>query len=169
MAKIQIKSEKLTPLGGIFSIMEQFDSTLSSVIDSTLGLRCGSFGYQYSEIIRSLMSIYFCGGSCIEGHMKYLMFMFCDKVAKNQVTIIEKQTTIENGMTTIACNQVILSKQMKNFGLSETKQTEVQGKFDEMAVHFANKFVNAIQDKCDRYIKRIESSDQAFIIPPVAT
>ena len=35
MAKIQIKSEKLTPFGGIFSIMEQFDSTLSSVIDST--------------------------------------------------------------------------------------------------------------------------------------
>ena len=26
MAKIQIKSEKLTPFGGIFSIMEQFDS-----------------------------------------------------------------------------------------------------------------------------------------------
>ena len=61
MAKIQIKSERLTPFGGLFSIMEQFDSTLSSVIDSTLGLRCGSFGYQYSEIIRSLMSIYFCG------------------------------------------------------------------------------------------------------------
>ena len=67
MAKIQIKSEKLTPLGGIFSIMEQFDSTLSSVIDSTLGLRCRLFGYQYSEIIRSLMSIYFCGGSCTPG------------------------------------------------------------------------------------------------------
>ena len=66
MAKIQIKSEKLTPFGGIFSIMEQFDSILSSVIDSTLGLRCKSFGYRYSEIIRSLMSIYFCGGSCIE-------------------------------------------------------------------------------------------------------
>ena len=57
MAKIQIKSEKLTPFGGIFSIMEQFDSILSSVIDSTLGLRCKSFGYRYSEIIRSLMSI----------------------------------------------------------------------------------------------------------------
>ena len=67
MAKIQIKSEKLTPFGGIFSIMEQFDSTLSSVIDSTLGLRCRLFGYQYSEIIRSLMSIYFCGGSCTPG------------------------------------------------------------------------------------------------------
>ena len=45
MAKIQIKSEKLTPFGRIFSIMEQFDSTLSSVIDSTLGLRCGSFHF----------------------------------------------------------------------------------------------------------------------------
>ena len=45
MAKIQIKSEKLTPFGGIFSIMEQFDSTLSC----------------------SLMSIYFCGGSCTPG------------------------------------------------------------------------------------------------------
>ena len=55
MAKIQIKSEELTPFGGIFSIMEQFDSTLSSVIDSILGLRCKSFGYRYSEIIRSLI------------------------------------------------------------------------------------------------------------------
>ena len=50
-----------------FRVMEQFDSTLSSVIDSTLGLRCSSFGYRYSEIIRSLMSIYFCGGSCTPG------------------------------------------------------------------------------------------------------
>ena len=73
MAKVQIKSEKLTSFGGIFSIMEQFDSTLSSVLDSTLGLRCRLFGYQYSEIIRSLMSIYFCGGSCIEDVTTHLM------------------------------------------------------------------------------------------------
>ena len=53
--------------------MEQFDSTLSSVIDSPLGQRCKSFGYQYSEIIRSLMSIYFCGGSCIEDVTTHLM------------------------------------------------------------------------------------------------
>ena len=39
-AKIQIKSKKLTPLGGIFRVMEQFDSALPSVIDSTIGLRC---------------------------------------------------------------------------------------------------------------------------------
>ena len=74
MAKVAIKSEKLTPFGGIFSIMEQFDSKLSSVIDSTLGMRCKLYGYQYSEIIRSLMSVYFCGGSCIEAATSYLMY-----------------------------------------------------------------------------------------------
>ena len=42
MAKVQIKSEKLTPFGGIFSIMEQFDSMLSHIIDQTLGQRCRS-------------------------------------------------------------------------------------------------------------------------------
>ena len=70
MTKIQIKSEKLTPFGGIFSVMEQFDSMLSHVIDTTLGMRCKLFGYQYGEIFRSLMCVYFCGGSCIEDLMK---------------------------------------------------------------------------------------------------
>ena len=58
MAKAAIKSEKLTPFGGIFSIMEQFDTKLSSVIDSTLGMRCRLYGYQYSEIMR------LCGDFC---------------------------------------------------------------------------------------------------------
>ena len=71
--KVAIKYEKLTSFGGIFSIMEQFDSKLSSVIDSTLGLRCEQYGYQYSEIIRSFMSVYFCGGSCIEDVTTHLM------------------------------------------------------------------------------------------------
>ena len=38
MAKIAIKSEKLTPFGGIFSIMEQFDSMLSPIIDHQVAL-----------------------------------------------------------------------------------------------------------------------------------
>ena len=73
MAKIQIKSGKLTPFGGIFSIMDQFDSMLSSVIDSTLGKRCKSRGYQYSEIFRALMCVYFCGGTCMEDISAHLM------------------------------------------------------------------------------------------------
>ena len=57
-----------------FSIMEQFDSMISPIIDQALGQRCRSIiGYQYSEIIRSLMSVYFCGGSCVEDATSHLM------------------------------------------------------------------------------------------------
>ncbi len=42
MAKVRIKSEKLTSLGGIFAIMEQFHALLSQTIDSTLGLLCSN-------------------------------------------------------------------------------------------------------------------------------
>ena len=73
MAKIQIKSEKITPFGGFFPIMDSFDRVLSGVVDSTLGLRSKLIGYQYSEIIRSLMCVYFCGGSCIEDVTTHLM------------------------------------------------------------------------------------------------
>ena len=44
MAKIQIKSERLTPFGGLFSIMEQFDPTLSSIV-YCLKSHCGVRGY----------------------------------------------------------------------------------------------------------------------------
>ena len=53
--------------------MDEFDRVLSKTIDSTLGLRCKLFGFQYSEIIRSLMCVYFCGGSCIEDITNHLM------------------------------------------------------------------------------------------------
>ena len=73
MANVQIKSEKLTPFGGIFPIMEQFDALLAQTIDSTLGMRCKWYGYQYSEILRSLMCVYLCGGSCVEDVTTHLM------------------------------------------------------------------------------------------------
>ena len=53
--------------------MEQFDALLSKTIDSTLGRRCTSYGYQYSEILRSLMCVYLCGGSCVEDVTTHLM------------------------------------------------------------------------------------------------
>ena len=51
MAKVAIKSEKLSPFGGVFPIMEQFDSKLSSVIDSTLGMRCRLYGYHATTLM----------------------------------------------------------------------------------------------------------------------
>ena len=47
MANVQIKSEKLTPFGGIFHIMEQLNILLGETIDSTLCLRCTSICAQH--------------------------------------------------------------------------------------------------------------------------
>ena len=60
MAKVQIKSEKITPFGGIFHVRELFSCFVGPVIYKVLGLRCTSFGYQYGEIVGSLSSVYFC-------------------------------------------------------------------------------------------------------------
>ena len=42
MAKVQQKSEKITAFGGIFFVLDKFDSILSSVIDSHLVGAMGS-------------------------------------------------------------------------------------------------------------------------------
>ena len=54
MAKVQIKSEKLTPFGGIYSIMEQFEALLAQIIDSTLRL---VNGYRTEYVICSIKRI----------------------------------------------------------------------------------------------------------------
>ena len=73
MAKVIIKSERITPFGGIFPVREQFSRFVGPVIDKVLGLRCTSYGYQYSEIVGSLSSVYFCGGNCVEDVTSHLM------------------------------------------------------------------------------------------------
>ena len=49
MAKVQIKSEKITPFGGIFHVREHFSRFVGLVIYKVLRLLCTSFGYQYSQ------------------------------------------------------------------------------------------------------------------------
>ena len=66
MAKVSKKSEKISAFGGIFFVLDKVDHILSSVIDSHLGLRSKLIGYQYSEIIRAVFSVFCCGGDCME-------------------------------------------------------------------------------------------------------
>jgi hypothetical protein len=73
MAKLSIKSERITPFGGIYYVRELFSRYIGPVIDEVLGLRCTSYGYQYSEIVGSLSSVYFCGGDCVEDVTSHLM------------------------------------------------------------------------------------------------
>ena len=49
MAKVQIKSEKITPFGGIFHVRELFSRFVAPIIDKVLGIRCTSYGYQYTS------------------------------------------------------------------------------------------------------------------------
>lgn len=58
MAKVQRKSEKITSFGGIFQIMKLFNILLGETINSTLGLRCASCGYQ-----RPLQLVYLASSS----------------------------------------------------------------------------------------------------------
>ena len=50
MAKVSMKSEKITPFGGIFHVREHFSRFVGPVIDKVLGLRCTSFGFQSARL-----------------------------------------------------------------------------------------------------------------------
>ncbi|MCM1138111.1 MAG: hypothetical protein NC221_01650 [Duncaniella sp.] len=61
MVILAIKSDKIRPFGGIFSVIREF-SPIERLIDSELGLRVKCVGYQYGEIIRTMMCDYLSGG-----------------------------------------------------------------------------------------------------------
>jgi hypothetical protein len=54
-------------------VRELFSLYVAPVIDSVLGLRCMSCGYQYGEIVGSLLSVYFCGGGSVEDVSRHLI------------------------------------------------------------------------------------------------
>ena len=74
MAKVAIKSERLTPFGGIFPIMEQFTSLLSSTIDSTLWVEMQTLWLSITAK-SSAPSYAFtsAAGSCVEDVTAHLM------------------------------------------------------------------------------------------------
>ena len=51
MAKVSIKSERITPFGEIFHVRELFSRYVGPVIDNVLGLRCTSCGSCSREIV----------------------------------------------------------------------------------------------------------------------
>ena len=63
MVKIQIKSESLTPFGGLFSIMEQFDSTCrvnQQVQNYKTCLKNSRFGVEKFNFSLGLSFSFFC-------------------------------------------------------------------------------------------------------------
>ena len=102
MAKVQQKSEKISAFGGIFFILDKFDRILSSVIDSHLGLRSKLIGYQYSEIIRAVFSVFCCGGDCMEDLNLYLK----DVLTERPHTRVPSADTVLRGIEELATENI---------------------------------------------------------------
>ena len=68
MAKVNIKSEKITPFGGIYYASKAFYAlSLDKVINGTLGVRSSTYnGYQWDDIMSVMSDIFLCGGDCVE-------------------------------------------------------------------------------------------------------
>ena len=68
MAKVSKKFEKLTPFGGNYFTNRAFSSlSLDKVINETLGKRSSTYnGYQWDEIVSSMLDVYLSGGNCVE-------------------------------------------------------------------------------------------------------
>ena len=102
MAKVQQKSEKISAFGGIFFVLDRFDRILSSVIDSHVGLRSKLIGYQYSEIIRAVFSVFCCGGDCMEDLNLYLK----DVLTERPHTRVPSADTVLRGIEELATENI---------------------------------------------------------------
>ena len=68
MAKVNIKSEKITPFGEIYYASKAFYAlSLDKIINGTLGVRSSTYnGYQWDEIMSAMSDVFLCGGSYSE-------------------------------------------------------------------------------------------------------
>lgn len=110
MAKLQIKSDNLTPFGGIFYVLDMFDKHLGWLIDHKLGKRSQFRGFQYSEIFRAMFSICFCGGSCIEDLNTFLMDTLCQRPG----TRVPSPDTVLRGISELATDNITYTSSRGN-------------------------------------------------------
>ncbi len=73
MAKIEKSNQKINPFGGLNFVIDQIDKLgLSQLVDNQLGERSKLAKYSFSDIIKSLWSVFFCGGNCAEDINEHL-------------------------------------------------------------------------------------------------
>ena len=60
MAKVNIKSEKITPFGGIYYASKAFYAlSLAKVVNGSLGVRSSTYnGYQWDEIMSAMSGVF---------------------------------------------------------------------------------------------------------------
>ena len=81
MAKVNIKSEEITPFGGIYYASKAFCAlSLDKVFNGTLGVRSSTYnGYQWDEIMSAMSDVFVCGGDCFfDGQLPDFLHLFTD-------------------------------------------------------------------------------------------
>ena len=68
MAKTNIKSDKITPLRGVYYASKAFYAlSLDKVINGYLGVRSSTYnGYQRDEIMSAMSDVFLCGSDCVK-------------------------------------------------------------------------------------------------------
>ena len=103
MAKIQLKSDNITPFGGLYSIFNQFNrSGIRKTIDYFLGSRsCDPKAFSYGDVFASLFASYLCGGDCIEDVMDVKSFWHGHDGIR-----IASSDTIERTLRKLSCDNI---------------------------------------------------------------
>lgn len=111
MTKVQIKSDKYTPFGGIFYVIDKFNQILSSEITRSLGSRVKSFGYSYADIVRALFCVYFCGGDAVEDLKEANLI---DMLSECPGVKIPSPDTVLRGISELATDNIIYTSKKGN-------------------------------------------------------
>jgi len=109
--KVQKLSDSVSPFAGISFVNELFNqSGLSNLIDTELGMRVQTTGYQYSEIIRNLSNVFISGGDCIEDISTHLK----DHLASIPANQVPSPDTILRGIKELSTGNTPLTSTSGN-------------------------------------------------------
>ena len=90
--KLQKISTQVSPFSGINFLNEEYNkSGFTQLIDNQLGIRCKPYGFSYSDIIKNLMNVFFCGGDCaedIQTHLRNTLLSIPDNNVPSADTIL---------------------------------------------------------------------------------
>lgn len=100
--KLQKISTQVSPFSGINFLNEEYNkSGFTQLIDNQLGIRCKPYDFSYSDIIKNLMNVFFCGGDCaedIQTHLRNTLLSIPDNNVPSADTILRgiKELSTEN-------------------------------------------------------------------------
>jgi hypothetical protein len=118
--KIQKNSSPVSPFSGIAFVNNEFDkSGLPQLIDNELGKRQSTKGYTYSNVIKNLGNVFYCGGDCaedIQSHVGNDLKLIPGNVVSSADTILRVVKELATD------NSAFVSQQGKSYNFNINKK-----------------------------------------------